>query len=221
MSLSEERKKNKEESLNVWNGLADAYQEKFQPIRIYDESYRELIKMIPPSSHVLELGAGPGMISSFVHAFRTDLRFTITDAVPSMVELAARNLPTAKVFQLDTDQISTLTENYDAVIMGFLIPYLSMTELDDLFCDLKMKTNTNFVIYVSWVEGNEEASGWKINSRGERVYFYYHQGEKVLQSLLRYFNLTESKLLQVEYPVENGQEIHSIAILKLRRKINA
>src|ERR1041384_5020078 len=111
------------ETIEVFNNAAQWYDEKFSSFDLYDETYDHLLSLIQkPNAKVLELGCGPGNITSYLHSKRPDLTILGTDLAQKMLEIAKEKNPTAKFELLDCRDVWKLKENFDAIVIGFCIP---------------------------------------------------------------------------------------------------
>lgn len=199
------------ETATTWNKLANLYEEKFMELTLYNETYDFICDSLAENQiQVLELGCGPGMISRYLLSKRPDLKILGTDVSENMVSLARKNNPDAKFLQLDCREISSLNLKFDAILIGFCIPYLNNADVGKLITDSFEMLHQNGLIYISFVDGDDTLSGLKTGSSGHRMYFYYHQTEGIAEKLVE-TSFTKTRIFEVEYPLtENQIEIHTI-----------
>lgn len=163
------------ETFETWNKVASLYQDKFMDLAIYNDSYDIICKQLTKQQpHVLEIGCGPGNISSYLLKQRPDLIIKGIDIAPNMIELAKKNNPSGDFTVLDCRNISELNTKFDCIIAGFCLPFLCESESENLISDCNELLRTEGVIYLSFVEGMPEQSGYKLSSSGDRVYFNFH-----------------------------------------------
>lgn len=189
------------------------YQEKFMHLDLYNESYDFFCDSITKGRAViLDLGCGPGNISRYLLNKRPGYRITGVDMAPNMIELARINNPAASFMTMDIRQISRLKAGFDAVICGFAVPYLSQDEVAVLITDSYHLLNDKGILYISFVAGDPDKSGFKTASSGDRAYFYYHKTENIVEQV------TENgcqliRSFTVEYKTGGGEsELHTIII---------
>lgn len=201
------------ETFNTWNKIASLYEEKFMHLEIYNPSYDFFSDMLAyENSTILEIGCGPGNIAKYILSKRSDFKLEGIDVSESMIALAKKNNPKADFKVMDCRDIHELTTRYDGIICGFCLPYLSEGDSAKLIEDCKKLLNTNGVLYLSFVEGKAELSGFQTNSKGDRVYFYYHPLES-LKRILALHNFDVSKHFEIDYEKSNQQkEIHTVII---------
>jgi predicted SAM-dependent methyltransferase len=135
----------------------------------------------------------------------------------NMVELARKNNPTAELQVMDSREIHTIPNKFDAIICGFCIPYLSQSDCSKMIMDCNKLLNAPGVLYISFVAGNQDDSGYLSGSSGDRMYFYYHDLKSIEKKLMAAsFKIKES--LQKKYKkADETEEIHTILIAE---KIN-
>ncbi len=174
--------KNKE-TFTTWNNIATLYQDKFMHLDLYNTSYDYICKSIAqPNATILEIGCGPGNISKYLLSQRPDFDILGIDIAPNMIALARQNNPKAKFQVMDSRNIHNLNKKFDAIVVGFCLPYLSQTESQELIANAHQLLNDKGLLYLSFVAGASVQSGFKTGSAG-RVYFYYHQEEDVKNCL--------------------------------------
>src|SRR5690554_6096738 len=170
------------ETFDTWNNIASIYQDKFMELDLYNDTYDFICSVIDkPKANILEIGCGPGNITKYLLSKRPDFNIFGIDIAPNMIELAKKNNPTASFTIMDSRQISTLKTNYDGIVCGFCLPYLSQTDTIKLISDCYKLLNENGLIYLSFVEGDPNNSNFKVGSSGDRTYFYFHSLNELTQ----------------------------------------
>jgi cyclopropane fatty-acyl-phospholipid synthase-like methyltransferase len=206
------------ETIQTWNKLANLYEERFMDLTIYNESYDFVCNALSKDqTTVLEVGCGPGMISRYLLSKRPDLHFLGTDVSPNMIATARKNVPGAQFEVLDSRKIRSLNQNFDAIVSGFCIPYLSSEDVKQFISDAGKIINQNGVFYLSFIAGKEEQSGYQTGSSGDRVYFYYHPEERILEQLKNSgFELV--KRFVIPFERANGDKEEHLVLIA--RKLN-
>lgn len=142
---------------------------------LYDDTYLRFLSDLKKDARLLELGCGPGNITRQLLKNRPDLKILATDFSPRMIELAKSNVPTVDFRQADAKQISTISEQFDAIVCGFITPYLDRSEVGKLLSDCAKLLISGGKLYLSTLEGDHEKSGWQSSSDGKSstiVYLY-------------------------------------------------
>ncbi len=199
------------ETFETWNKIASLYQEKFMDLDLYNESYDFICHSIPKANgKLLEIGCGPGNITKYLLSKRPDLDILGIDVAENMIMLAQQNNPEASFQVMDSRKIHGLNSAFDGIICGFCIPYLSSEETEKLISDAHALLNEKGLIYISFVEGGSEQSGYKVNSAGDRVYFFFHSLDTIVKDL-QDTGFENIQISRVEFKrSENTKELHTI-----------
>ncbi len=199
-----------QETFESWDKVAQLYQEKFMDLDLYNDSYDLFCSGLSPGAALLEIGCGPGNITRYLLNRRPDLKIEATDISPQMIELAAQNCPQAQFMVMDARNISELRHQYDAIVCGFCIPYLTEADTAVLINNISRLLVKGGVFYLSFVAGSSSQSGFQAGSSGHRMYFYYHPMETI-EEILKKNNLKLIKTTVKEYQRNsNTMEQHSI-----------
>lgn len=171
-------------TFHTWNKVALLYQEKFMELDLYDDTYDRFCSLVEkPGAKVLEIGCGPGNITRYLQAKRSDFRIEAIDVAPAMIDLAKENVPTASFRIMDARKLDTIVDQYDALMCGFALPYLSKEDYTKLFRDCAHLLVPGGVAYFSTIEGDYTQSGYKAASTGDQTYVYYHSEAELVKEL--------------------------------------
>lgn len=193
-------------TFETYNKVANEYQDKFMYMDLYNDTYDYLCGLINKQySEILEIGCGPGNITKYLLTKRPDFKIEGIDISLNMLKLAKDNNPSANFKQLDCRDISSLNYKYDAIVCGFIMPYLSKDDCAKLIEDCSKLLNPNGFIYFSTMEDDYSKSGFETTSfSGENeVYVYYHE-EKYLSQYLEQCNFKLVDLSRKAYPEPDG-----------------
>lgn len=203
------------ETFETWNKIAQLYQDKFMDLDLYNETYDYLVGALGNThSSVLEIGCGPGNITRYLLSKKPDLDILGIDVAPNMIDLARMNNPAASFRVMDARRIRGLTREFDAIISGFCLPYLSMADSEKFISDSNNLLKDSGLLYLSFVEGDPDLSGFLTGSTGDRTYFYYYRSED-LTPLLRVHGFETDRIFRLNY-LKNDQtsEIHTVVIAR-------
>lgn len=202
-------------AVDVFNKLADLYQSKFMDVSIYHDTFDVFCNAIKKKdAKVLELACGPGNITKYLLTKRPDFKLLGTDLAPNMLELAKVNNPQAQFALMDARLIVVLEEKHDALMCGFILPYMSKEEAEKMIMDASKILNQGGVIYISTMEDDYSKSGYKKGSTGDEIYMYFHQADYLIAALKKYgFEIIEEqrKIYQMQ---ENVDTVDLILIAK-------
>lgn len=203
------------ETFETWNNIAQLYEEKFMDLPLYNHTYDLFCDLLPPhQAKVLEVGCGPGNITRYLLLKKPGLNILGTDIAPNMLAIARKHNPTADFVELDCRNITTLQAGYDGIVSGFCLPYLSPEEALSFIGNSAALLNEGGVLYVSFVEGTPEMSGFKTGSGGNRTYFYYHE-KKALYDAMESNRLQLIQAFEVPYPGKDGNtDTHTVMVVK-------
>lgn len=203
------------ETFDTWDKVAKLYQDKFMNLDLYNDSYDLFCEHITKSNAaVLEIGCGPGNITKYLLNKLPDLKIEAIDVSSNMIALARANCPTANFRVMDAREIDKLAMKFDAIICGFCLPYLSKTDVSKMLKDCIQLLNNNGVIYLSFVGGERNQSGYQTGGSGDRIYFYYHPLDDIT-SELKNNRLEVANILHKNYSNAAGvEEMHTILIAK-------
>jgi 2-polyprenyl-3-methyl-5-hydroxy-6-metoxy-1,4-benzoquinol methylase len=200
-------------AVDIFNKHATSYESKFMDVSLYHHSFDVFCKhIVKQQADVLELACGPGNITKYLLHVRPDLNILATDLAPNMVELAKANNPTAKVQVMDSRAINQFHKKYDALMVGFCLPYLSKEEALQLIQDAANILHPNAVIYLSTMEDDYSKSAFKKGSAGDEIFMHYHQAD-YLSAALTKNGFVINELIRQAYPEKDGSQTTDLILI--------
>lgn len=199
-------------TFRTWNKIATLYQKVFMDLDLYDDTYDAFCqRIIKNKPRILEIGCGPGNITKYLLSKRPDFDIRATDVAPNMIELAQKNNPTTDCKVMDCREIDGIDENFDAIICGFCMPYLSKEDCSKLIKDSAALLEKGGQIYFSTIEGDYSKSGYEKGSTiDDRCYVYYHQVD-YLNKLLVDNHFEGIEIIKKPFTKSSGiNEVHLI-----------
>ncbi len=167
----------------VFDKHAHHYAERFMDVSLYSNLLDILCNNIVANGTVLDIACGPGNIARHLLHRRPDLQLTGIDLAPTMVALAQANNPQAEFRVMDCRTIAALPADYQAVVIGFAMPYLSKEEALRLIADAAHLLTTGGLLYISTMEDDYSKSGIQQSSKGDEVYMYFHEADYLLPAM--------------------------------------
>ncbi len=171
-------------AIEVFDKCANAYQDKFMDLDLYHDSFDEFCNNIKKvDADILDVACGPGNITRYLLKHRPDFKILGVDLSPKMIALAQKNNPQAEFQVMDCRSISALNKQYDGLICGFCLPYLSKEESIELIKNASKVLTINGLIYISTMEDDYSQSGYKTSSSGDKMFIHYHEADYLTQAL--------------------------------------
>jgi 2-polyprenyl-3-methyl-5-hydroxy-6-metoxy-1,4-benzoquinol methylase len=205
------------ETFITWNRIAQQYEDAFMDLELYNDTYDVFCESIKnDNARILEIGCGPGNISKYLANRKPAFKIHAIDVSEKMIELAKKNNPNTECQIMDCRNISKLQKSFDAIICGFTIPYLSKSDCSKLIHDCRLLLSQKGILYLSFVAGHYKNSGYLKGSTGNRVYFYFHNLERI-KNELEENSFDIIRLMDKEYQKADGiKEVHTIIIGRKR-----
>lgn len=170
-------------AVNVFDKVAELYQDKFMDVSLYHESLDLYCDNLPENAAVLEVACGPGNLTKYLLEKRSDLKILATDLAPKMIELGKANNPIATFQLLDVKKIKKLGQKFDAVVNGFGLPYLSKKETLQFIADAAHVLNKDGMLYISTMEDDNSNSKYVKGSTGDEVFMNYHEADYLTKTI--------------------------------------
>jgi trans-aconitate methyltransferase len=185
-------------------------------LSLYDDSYDRFCDLVEKKNPViLEIGCGPGNITRYLSGRRPDFEIHAIDVAPDMVRLAQRNNPSAHVKVMDCRDLSSLSATYDAIVIGFCIPYLSAEDCRTLISACARLLNRGGILYLSSPESDTDGPGYQAGSDGKNKMYVTRYTEQFLAALLA--DNFEQEVMKKPYGKKDGTtETHLIFLARKR-----
>jgi 2-polyprenyl-3-methyl-5-hydroxy-6-metoxy-1,4-benzoquinol methylase len=206
-----------QETFKTWNRIAQQYEDAFMDLELYNDTYDVFGESIKnDNARILEIGCGPGNINKYLATRNPSYKIHAIDVSEKMIKLAKKNNPNTECQVMDCRNISKLHKSFDAIICGFTIPYLSKSDCSKLIHDCRQLLSQKGILYLSFVAGHYKNSGYLKGSNGNRVYFYFHNLERIKNELEKN-SIDILSLMDKDYQKSDGtKEAHTIIIGRKR-----
>lgn len=206
--------KDYQNTIQVYNQVAQHYEDKFMEATVYHHSYEKLLKRASlKHQKVLDAACGPGNISKYLLNKRADFSIVGIDAASKMIELAKKNVPQATFKVLDCRDIIKLNEQFDIIIFGFCFPYINKEDVFKSVEDAYQLLNKGGLLYISTMIGNYVLdSGSKSSSKGEHsMYMYFHERAYLIEAIQKKFQILENFTQPYQEGTKNDTDLFLIA----------
>lgn len=199
----------------IFNKNAELYQDKYMQVDLYHD-YLNLLceKVTKAEAKILDVGCGPGNITKYLLSQRSDFDILGIDLAPKMIELAQINNPDAQFEMMNCMDINTLSNQFDAIVSAFCLPYLSKIDALKFIKQSKSQLNPNGILYISTMEGSYDKSGLHSSSSGgpDSTYIYYHQADYLTEYLISQ-NFEIIKIQRKTHPQQENTTSRDLVIL--------
>ena len=193
------------QNVRVYNRFVREYMDRFMDLSLYRDSFDPLLEMLPARSSVLDLGCGPGNVVKYLKTKRADLRVLGIDLAPEMLRAARTANPGTEFRLMDVRDAGHIEDRFHAVIAAFCIPYLSFNDLPRLFHDFRRLAQPGGLIYLSFMEGPGDRSGFeKTSFAGHSELFISYYTRHEIGSLLKESGFDINEVLAKDYPEADG-----------------
>ncbi|HVI43212.1 MAG TPA: class I SAM-dependent methyltransferase [Chitinophaga sp.] len=173
------------DAASLFDKRAGEYEERYMDVSLYHDTFDFFCDHIPDeNATVLEVACGPGNITQYLLSRRPGFRVLGIDLSPNMIRLAEKNNPQGIFEIMDARDIGKTAWQFNAVMCGFGLPYLSREEAVSLIADVAVLLKSRGVLYLSTMEGAYSQSGFQYSSSGEQLYIYYHEAGYLTDALV-------------------------------------
>ena len=205
-------------SVKRFDEFADEYALRFMDVDSYSDSIDKFCAQISiKQPKILELGCGPGNVTSLLKIRFPEAHITAIDLAPKMIKIAQRVMPEVDFRVMDVRDISSIPEKFDAVMCSFCLPFLSKADSCKLIADCAEKLNSGGLLYISTMEGNETKAGFEATSfsGNSEIYFNYHSRPDLENSFAESgFEISHLKLQ--DYPEPDGRVTTDIIFIGIK-----
>jgi 2-polyprenyl-3-methyl-5-hydroxy-6-metoxy-1,4-benzoquinol methylase len=205
---------NTQNAVAIFDKCALAYQDKFMSLPLYHQGFDLFCNSIAKENAlVLDIACGPGNITQYLIKKRSDFKILGIDLSSNMIDLARLNNPTAEFQLMDCRHLSSLHQQYDAIMCGFCLPYLSAQEAIQLIINAAGLLTAKGVIYISTMEADDKnTSGIKKTSAGNEIYIHYHKADYLTDALVNNgFKIIAHQ--RIDYPNSENKEATDLVII--------
>jgi 2-polyprenyl-3-methyl-5-hydroxy-6-metoxy-1,4-benzoquinol methylase len=207
-------------TIDVFNKYASDYQSKFMDPGQYQDTFDLFCSLIPVKhASVLDIACGPGNITRYLLKKRPDFQILGIDLAEQMIALAKTNNPSAQFRKMDCREIGRLKNQYNGIICGFGLPYLSKEEAIQFIADVAFRLIPGGILYLSTMEGDYSKSGLKSSSTcaADQTFTHYHE-EDYLRDALTEANLEIISVSRKDFPEKDGTPTTDLILIARKAK---
>lgn len=207
------------ENINAYDKSAKAFDEKIGTLSNYDEAYDFLLTHLETNDEVLDLACGPGNIGRYLVNKIPSLSITGIDLAPAMLEVAKQNVPSGNFicsnitdFIIPTSTTDKSAKQYDVVINGFGLPYLSGEEVVKSFKQSAMHLKKGGIFYISFMEGDKVQKEHPSFNPEITLTVTYHPQKKI-ESILEDTGFSIIKKYNLDYKESDGSITTDVVLI--------
>ncbi len=127
--------------------------------------------------------------------------------------------PSAHFEVMDCRRIAQISLHFDAVLCGFVMPYLSKEDCFQLIKNIHPLLYPGGIIYFSVIEDEYKESGYEISSDGEHTLYVYYHDENYLTNCLKNEGFECIQVIRKDYPKTEGvYATHTVFVVKKQNK---
>jgi len=165
-------------TIKAYDNNAVEFTSRFMDLSLYKKSFENYAEFLHDDDTVLDLGCGPGNVSSFLLNSNPSLKITGIDLSEKMIELAKQNVPKADFIIDDIRNIQNrFTKKFDHIIASFCLPFLYDEEACKFICGCSALLNEGGYMYLSTMMGKGYQYEIPSFSKGDKMFFNYYSKE--------------------------------------------
>ena len=196
------------ETIQSYDNSVEGFCNAIAKLTNYNETYDVLAQNIQDNSSILELASGPAQISA--HILKTKKAcVTCVDLSRKMLAAAEKKLNkcanciTAEFYPGNITDFSS-GKKYDAVILGFGIPYLDSGQAEQCIKNAAENlTKNGSIFYISFMEGTK-CGFEKTSFGGENKFFIHYHTKQAVQDCLEKHGFSVQKTWGLPYTESDG-----------------
>ncbi len=170
-------------TIESYDKTAESFARTIGRIENYNHTYDFLIDRLNDGDTVADLACGPAQISSYIKSRKEGIKITGVDLSGKMLSIARENIPEGSFHKKSIIDFRD-GNKYDAVIIGFGIPYLDETQTERCLKNASELIRDGKYLYLSFMHGNSSRIE-KTSFGGENEFLiYYHDKERIKRTLL-------------------------------------
>ncbi len=197
-----------QQTIKAYDALAQQYADKFSDVSLYAPSINRFLDELPAKAKVLEPGCGPGNCTHYMLSQRDGLDITGTDMAPNMIALAQAKNPSAAYLQMDCREIHEAEGPFEGIFCSFAIPYLSESDNLNMMTGFHRLLPPGGALYISFIEGNPDDSGYQSSSDGTQQTFVHYYTEDFFTAAMAQTGFVPVETFRIAYSRSNGPEYH-------------
>ena len=185
----------------LFNKYASEYQKNYFDVSNYSNVLDVMLdKLHQDKPVILDIACGPANLSSYLRSRIPGAQIVGIDISDKMLELARQNILDGQFYCMPYNKMDSLEHDFDAIVCGFLLPYLNPSEKDLLFALVFENIPKGAFAFIStMVLDKYKARNRRSRDGKHEVIMHYHSGPSMIKELIEMgFRLIEKKELLAE-----------------------
>ena len=164
----------------IFDKYAGGYHEKYADVSQYALLLDRLLFLLAREDvDILDVACGPANLSGYLYNRRPNWSYYGIDLSPKMLEIAQKVIPKGIFTLLDCREIMDVSKKFQAILLGFCLPYLTEDEADQLLKNCCALLQDQGLLYISVTEGAYTDSKELINKAGDTLMMYLYNEDKL------------------------------------------
>lgn len=147
-------------NLELFSKYANEYNDQFGDLKRFNQILDNFYDICIKQNTLLDLGCGPGNVASYFKKKNKNIKITCVDFSKEMLNIAKEKIPDASFILSDIRKLPCFENKFQIIICAFAIPYLKNNEVSNLIEKLKVLSESNAKLLISFMEGT--SSGYEV-----------------------------------------------------------
>lgn len=202
---------------NIFGHNARLYADKYWQLPFFEGLLSRFAKAQNFGASILDLGCGPGNISSILLTKRDDLLLEGWDFAPEMIDEARLRVPNARFQVKNVLELNEYQQSFNGIVCGFCAPYLPKQELVQLIAEMSKRLYSGGLLYFSTMIAKESDEFWmkpKVEG-GDQLFVNIHQ-EAELKGFFEKQGFVLVDEIHIELEGDAGEEDWAVIYQKNR-----
>ena len=196
------------ETIQSYDNSVEGFCNAIAKLTNYNETYDALAQNIQDNCAILELASGPAQISAYILKTKKAC-VTCVDLSKKMLAAAEKKLKKCANCITADFCMGNITDfsngkKYDAVILGFGIPYLDSSQAEQCIKNAAENlTKNGSIFYISFMEGTK-CGFEKTSFGGENKFFINYHTKQAVQNCLEKYGFSVQQTWALPYTESDG-----------------
>lgn len=200
-------------TVQAYDKTADVFAETIGKLSNYNHTYDELLSKLNSGDTILDLACGPAQISKYLKE-RIHINVVGVDLSDNMLDIARQQIPDGQFYNHPIQNFYHKTK-FDAVILGFGIPYLNRDQAKECIKNAGGLLKKGKTLYLSFMHGSKQGFE-KTSFGGENQFYIYYHDKSYIKDVISNCGLSLLKEYVLDYVENDGSITEDIIIIASR-----